>query len=270
MAGLCLVGCAAIAGVGDGETIDGSPELDGGVPALEDGPAPDGGPCVAKRTASTGGVIRARRATAAPKLDGEFADWACVDRIDVGKGAFEKGMPDGGQSLEFAFQWTEAAVWFYAHAVTAQPAGTNTGDLVFTNDSVHLIIGAGDPPATGVYRDGDHQITFDHSAQIGDYKQGIATGVTIPARVTTTRGPGPIDFEIEARIDATLLKVPPFAANQKLFVNLQLVDNKGATNIGFRLWRTPACGCKAGCCERIGNVDSPTCNLRCTEVLQLD
>ncbi len=276
LAGLCLAGCAAIAGVGDGDTIVESPGAGDGAAeagASEGGITGDGAACAPRRITSINGVISAKRAVVTPKVDGDLGEWACVDRIDVGQGAIQLGMPGGTpQSVEFAFQWTETDIWFYAHAVTAQPGYDNANAALYANDSVHLVIGAGDVRAGGAYRANDHQITFDHDGRFADYRSGTWVSTTkIDARVVAKKGSAAIDFQVEARLPASLLGVADFASGRKLLVNVQLVDGKGGDGVGVRVWRTPACGCQTGgCCNALGTVDSPTCNMKCTEVLQLD
>lgn len=284
--GACLAGCAAIAGINDGNDTSDVADDAGFADranAHEIGTGPDGAPCVPKSAPLPTGPVHAKRAAIPPTLDGVFDDWACVDRIDVGKGAGESQMPTGvAQSVEFAIQWTPNDVYFYAHAVTAAPGLDNGGNQIFRNDSVHLFIGR-DPldPTSPLYRTGDHQITIDYNDHVGDYLNGSLIGTKTEARVKiATLDGSKIDFEIEARIPVASLG---FAAGmnltsaEKLVVNLMLVDGKTAGangTYGFRVWRLPPiaqCPCVTGCCDRLnGTQDIPTCDFRCTNSMVLD
>ncbi|MDB4938180.1 MAG: hypothetical protein JWP87_5152 [Labilithrix sp.] len=277
----CLGGCAALAGITDGSDLTASTP-DGGTvddasPTPEREAGADGAPgCTHTSTVQPSGAVHAKAAAPAPAIDGTFDDWACIDRIDVGPGVVNRDLPLGTQSVEFALQWTPTDLYFYAHAITVAPGFDNTGSQVFANDSIHLIIGRDPPPATtsdGKYRTGDHQLTFDYKGRFGDYVNGTMVSANLAAAVKRAPGDATVDFEIEARITPAQLGLAGFAAGQKLVMNIMLVDAKAQGALGFRVWRLPAlaaCPCTTGCCERIGNQNSPTCDMRCTETLQLD
>lgn len=281
-----VAGCAAIAGINDGAdgtkpSSDAATSDDATTRVVEGGVAADGAtPCVAKSTLQPTGVIHAQQAMTPPVIDGKFDEWTCIDRIDVGQGVLNKGMPAGSQRVEFAMQWTPTDLYFYAHPVTAAPGFDNVGDQIFANDSVHLIIGRDPAPtASGSYRTGDHQLTFDYKGEFGDYVNGTYKGSTVAAvALADAPAAGTIDFQVEARITALSLGLTKFSAGQKLVINLMLVDATAMNAIGFRLWRLPpkaTCPCDSttdpgSCCARTGSQDSPTCDIRCTDSLQLD
>lgn len=284
-----IVGCAAIAGINDGvdatkptgDASSGGDRGDGTMSVTEGGVTSDGaGPCVPKVTQQPTGTVHAQQAMAVPVIDGKFDEWACIDRVDIGMGVVNKGMPAGSQRVEFALLWTPADLFFYAHASTTAPGFDNTGSQVFANDSVHLIIGRSPPPAaSGTFRTGDHQLTFDYKGRFGDYVNGnFQTATPVAAVASSPAGQDPIDFQIEARITAASLGLTNFTAGQSLVFNIMLVDATAMNAIGFRIWRLPdkaTCPCDSttdpgSCCARIGNQDSPTCDIRCTQTLQLD
>ena len=286
--GAGIVGCAAIAGINDGAdptkaSGDASSGGDGTMSPAEGGTSAEGaGPCVANVTQQPTGTVHAQRAMAEPVIDGKLDEWACIDRVDIGMGVVNKDMPAlvaGSQHVEFALLWTPADLFFYAHAITKAPGFDNTGSQVFANDSVHLIIGRSPPPTTsGTFRTGDHQLTFDYKGRFGDYVNGNFVGTPVAAVASSPAGQDPIDFQIEARIPAASLGLTNFTAGQTLVFNIMLVDATAMNAIGFRLWRLPdkaTCPCDApgsstACCARIGTQDSPTCDIRCTQSLQLD
>jgi hypothetical protein len=281
-----VAGCAAIAGINDGASVDkpaGDAATGGeaGRPVVEGGATTEGGvPCVAKTAPQPTGVVFAHQATTAPAIDGTFDEWACVDRIDMGQGVVNKGMPAGAQRVEFAMQWTPTDLYFYAHPITTAPGFDNAGTQIFANDSVHLIIGRDPPPTTsGAYRTGDHQLTFDYKGRFGDYVNGSYVGSSVAA-VTSADAPaaGTVDFQVEARVTALSLGLTRFSAGQKLVINVMLVDATAMNALGFRIWRLPpkaTCPCDSttdpgSCCARIGTQDSPTCDIRCSDSLELD
>ena len=286
-----VAGCAAIAGINDAaestkSTGDGSPGADGTMSSNEGGGGTgDGaGSCVPKVTQQPTGAVIAHQAMTPPQIDAKFDEWACIDRIDIGQGAFEKDMPGGKtgpQRVEFAMQWTPTDLYFYAHAITVAPGFDNTGSQVFANDSVHLIIGRDPPPASASFRNGDHQLAFDYKGEVGDYVNGSPIMGSTLARAATSppADPTTLDFQIEARITAASLGLTGgFSSGQKLVFNIMLVDAITMTSIGFRIWRLPqpsTCPCDStmagSCCSRTDNTqDSPTCDIRCTESLQLE
>jgi hypothetical protein len=279
-----IAGCAAIAGINDGAekksvaaTDASTPGADANVSVTEGGVTADGAACMAKSTQQPTGPVHALQAGVVPVIDGRFDDWACVDRIDVGQGVVNKGIP-ASDRVEFAIQWTPTDLYFYAHPVTTAPGFEHMGNQIFANDSVHLIIGRDPPPtASATFRAGDHQFTFDYRGRNGDYVNGTFQGNTMGA-VASAGTSNDIDFQLEAKISAASLGVPGFSAGQKLVVNVMLVDSTSDTAVGFRIWRMPpiaTCPCDApgdpnACCARIGGQDSPTCDIRCTNTLQLD
>ena len=279
-----IAGCAAIAGINDGAekrsvaTLDAStPGNDANVSVIEGGITADGAACAAKSTLQPTGPIHALQAGTAPVIDGKFDEWACVDRIDIGQGVVNKGIP-AGDRVQLAMQWTPTDLYFYAHPVTTAPGFEHTGSQIFANDSVHLIIGRDPAPtASGMFRPGDHQFTFDYRGRNGDYVNGVFQGNVMGA-VASAGTSNDIDFQLETKISAASLGLPGFSAGQKLAVNLMLVDATSDTAVGFRIWRMPplaTCPCDApgdlsSCCARIGGQDSPTCDIRCTDALQLD
>ncbi len=283
----CVAGCAAIAGINDGAdpgrtSGDASSTGDARASGVEGGVTADGAACVATSTIQPSGVIHAKQAATAPMIDGKFDEWACVDRIDVGQGVVNKAMPAGAQRVEFAMQWTPTDLYFYAHPVTNAPGFDHGGSQIFANDSVHLIIGRDPPPVgSGTYRTGDHQLTFDYRGRFGDYVNGNLVGSSVAAVANPgldMPGAVTVDFQVEARISALSLGLTTFSAGQKLAVNVMLVDATSDNALGFRLWRLPpktTCPCDSptdpnACCARIGGQDSPTCDIRCTDSLQLD
>lgn len=279
-----VVGCAAIAGINDGAEKNGAAPIDAASPGddakvsvVEGGVTADGAACSARTMTQPTGAIHAREAATAPVIDGKFDEWACVDRIDIGQGVVNKGIP-AGDHVEFAMQWTPTDLYFYAHPVTTAPGFEHMGNQIFANDSVHLIIGRDPAPtASGMFRAGDHQLTFDYRGRNGDYVNGIFQGNTMGA-VASAGTSNDIDFQVEAKISAASLGISGFSAGQKLVVNVMLVDSTSDTAVGFRIWRMPpiaACPCDSptdpnACCARIGGQDSPTCDIRCTDSLVLD
>jgi hypothetical protein len=280
---ISIGGCAAIAGINDGTFATqaardaASPPDDAKVSTVEGGVTADGAACAAKTTQQPSGAIHALQAATAPMIDGKLDEWACVDRIDIGPGVVDKGTP-ASDHVEFAMQWTPTDLYFYAHSVTAAPGVEHTGSQVFANDSVHLIIGREPAPtASGMFRTGDHQLSFDYRGRNGDYVNGNFVGNPMGA-VASAGVSNAIDFQVEAKISAASLGLAGFSAGQKLVINVMLVDATSDNALGFRIWRMPplaTCPCDApgdpnACCGRIGGQDSPTCDIRCTDTLQLD
>lgn len=281
-----VAGCAAIAGINDGAdatkpSSDGATGDDGKMSVGEGGITTDGGtPCVAKSTLQPTGAIHAQQAVAPPVIDGKFDEWTCIDRIDIGEGVVNKGMPAGGQRVEFAMLWTPTDLYFYAHPVTTAPGFDNLNSQIFANDGVQLMIGRDPPPtASGSYRTGDHQLTFDYKGRFGDYVNGMFVGSSVAAIASAdTPAANTVDFQVEARITALSLGLPKFTSGQKLIVNIMLVDATAMNAFGFRIWRLPSktvCPCDSttdptSCCARIGTQDTPTCDIRCTDSLVLD
>ena len=278
-----VAGCAAIAGINDGADStkpsgDAATVDEGKMPFVEGGTGDGGTPCVPKSTIQASGPIHAPPATTEPAIDGKFDEWACIDRIDIGPGAVNKGMPAGSQRVEFAMQWTPTDLYFYAHPITNAPGFDNTGSQIYANDGVQLMIGRDPPPtASGTYRTGDHQLTFDYKGRFGDYVNGMYVGSSVAA-VASADTATTVDFQVEARITALSLGLTKFTSGQKLIVNIMLVDATAMNAFGFRIWRLPSktvCPCDSttdpnSCCARIGTQDTPTCDIRCTDSLVLD
>jgi len=290
-----LAGCAAIADLQSSTTKTDLPDADvaddagtsprDAAPTGDDAreppdtsvPIDSSTPCTPALGLAADGIVHAKAVLPGTSVDGVFTDWACVDKTDVGPGAFSKNLPPGNtQALRFAFQWSPTNLYFYAKARTTTPGIENLGNQIFRNDSVHLFIGPFPAAAGGLYRLTDHQYVFDHAGRTADYDDGVSRATGATARVVATSSSGVLDFEIEAVFVPGDFGLGAFAVGSRLLLNLQMFDTAtaDASSAGYRIWRLPmgTCTCDDDfCCARTDMLrNSPTCDLRCSESLLLE
>ncbi|MBX3186035.1 MAG: hypothetical protein KF819_03430 [Labilithrix sp.] len=267
-------GCTLLAGLDDPV----SPGDDGGT----DNPTPpradasvdaaDAAPCQARVSPLAGSTLKAFRAEVEPTIDGVFSDWECVDRVDVGEGDFTKGIAPGGpQAVQFGFVWSPTALYFHARVTTTAPGLEHTpADQFFRNDSVHLVLGPSPVAGDGRYRPVDYQFVFDHRGSAGAYRGGMLLNqIVIEAKVTPIpEGPG-LTFHVEARFPPAFFQLPVFERGNRFAFNVQFFDPStlGGAQV-YRVWRLGACSCRI-CCTNDPK-GSPTCDMGCTETLELD
>lgn len=279
LTGACLAGCAAIAGIGDGERVivDEGGALPDRVTPGEGGPGSGtegGAGCPPPGNAEEGpGRLRARRVVTPVVIDGTAAEWACVDRLAFTGGQQVVGLSAGRGVADVAMQWDEQYLYFLATVKTgsaggAAPGGAEPRDRSFANDSIHLFVAA--PAPTAAYTAADHQIVLDWKDQAADF--GITFRASL-AGITSkmTRAPdegGLLVFVVEARVAATLMDRPSFARDDVVRVNFQINDGPDSAN-NHRIWFRDAARCPAFAgCDKSGG-SAPSCDPRCTGDLVL-
>jgi hypothetical protein len=275
-----LGGCATLAGVNDGN--DGPASSSGGTDLpVRDGAAPlgEGGSdtdalvaCKPGNAADSTSKLHASKVTAdAPVVvNGDPAEWACVDRLDFSVGGRAVGAAAGHDVAEIAMQWDEQHLYFLARVTSDAPGGTAVGDQIFKNDSMHLFLAGPDPQPAAGYRASDHQMVFDYQSLVADYGGGLTRPST--AGITEKAGPfvsqnGVLTFTVEARIDASVIgRAGGLKAGDRVRVNFQINDNAAAS---YRTWFWESAVCTSfGTCNRSG-VSEPYCDPHCTGEVEL-
>lgn len=206
----CTVACATLAGINDGNGSasssgeTGLPVRDGG--ALSDrGSDPDAlASCPPSGVTTSLSQLHASKvALDAPvTINGDPAEWACVDRLDFSTGGRVVGSAAGHDIAEIAMQWDDQHLYLLARVTTDSPGGTGMGDQIFKNDSVHLFLAGPDPQPGAGYRPSDHQIVIDYQSLVADYGGGLTrSGVNgIAASAGTFKSQnGVLTFAVEAR-----------------------------------------------------------------------
>jgi hypothetical protein len=279
LVGACAAGCAGLAGINDGNdsaSSSGDPALpirDGGGPLADGGPATDGAVTCPRGNAadSTSRLHASKVALDAPvTVNGDPAEWACVDRLDFSGGGRVIGPAAGHDVAEIAMQWDEQHLYFLARMTTDSPGGTATGDQIFKNDSMHLFLAGPDPQPGAGYRASDHQTVFDYMGFVADYGGGLTrpstNGVTHMAGPFTSQN-GVLTFVVEARIDAAFVgRSSGFKSGDRVRVNFQVNDD--AAN-AYRIWYWEPAVCTGfGTCNKSG-ASEPYCDPHCSGEVEL-
>lgn len=277
--GACVAGCATLAGINDGNggaSSSGGTELpvrDGGGPLGEGGSDTDAlVSCKAGNAADSTSRLHASKVTLdAPVIvDGNPAEWTCVDRLDFSTGGRVVGPAAGHDIAEIGMQWDEQHLYVLARLTTDSPGGTATGDQIFKNDSLHLFLAGPEPQPNAGYRASDHQMVFDYQSLVVDYGGGLTRPGT--NGITATTGPfisqnGVLTFVVEARVDAAVVgRAGGFKAGERVRVNFQINDNAGAA---YRIWFWESAVCKSftGCDN--GGASLPFCDPHCSGEVEL-
>jgi hypothetical protein len=275
----CASGCASLAGINDGNDVAASsggvdlPVRDGGGPLGDGGAGPDAlAACKPGNAADSTSRIHASKVVldAPVVVNGDPAEWACVDRLDFSTGGRVIGSTAGHDVAEIAMQWDEQHLYLLARVTTDSPGGTAAGDQIFKNDSLHLFLAGPDPQPGAGYRASDHQIVLDYMSFVADYGGGLTRAT--PAGITAKAGPflsqnGLLTFVVEARIDAAIIGRPAgLTAGERVRVNFQINDNAAAA---YRTWFWEAAVCVGfGTCTRAG-ASEPYCDPHCTGEVEL-
>ncbi len=275
--GAGALGCATLAGINDGTS--GAPDSGGvdlpvrdGGRAGDAGADPDASPsCPPGKVTSSTSLLQASKVSidAPVTVNGDPAEWACVDRLDFSTGGRVVGPAAGHDVAEIAMQWDEQHLYLLARVTTDSTGGTSTGNQIFKNDSIHLFVAAPDPQPNAGYRPSDHQIVFDYMSFVADYGGGASRAGTDGIMATT--GPfnsqgGVLTFVVEARIDAAVVGRSAFVQGERVRVNFQINDNAAAT---YRIWFFDAAVCKAfGTCDT-GGASLPFCDPHCSGEVEL-
>ena len=276
--GACAAGCAALAGINDGKdgtSSSGEADLpvrdaaDGGGSEADTG-AP--GACKPGNAEDSPSLIHASKVTveAPVSVNGDPAEWACVDRLDFSVGGRVIGPAAGKDIAEIAMQWDEGHLYLLARVTTDSPGGVATGNQIFSNDSVQLFLAGPDPQVGVLARLSDHQIVFDYQGFVVDYRGGIAragtNGITSAISPFNSQN-GVLTFVVEAAIDAAIVGRPGgFTKGERVRVNFQV--NESAPS-GYRVWfwAPEVCVGFTGC--NTGGVSLPYCDPRCTGEVEL-
>ena len=276
--GACTTACAALAGINDG---NGSASTSGepGLP-VRDGAAPsDGSPdldapaaCPARNVTSSLAQFRASKvALDAPvTINGDPAEWACVDRLDFSTGGRVVGAAPAHDIAEIAMQWDEQHLYLLARLTTDSPGGTALGDQIFKNDSMHLYLAGPDPQPGAGYRTSDHQMVFDYQSRVADYGGGSTrsgvNGITASTGTFKSQN-GVLTFDVEARVDAAIVgRSQGFTQGDRVRVNFQVNDNAAAS---YRIWFWESAVCKGfGTCDT-GGASLPYCDPHCSGEVEL-
>jgi hypothetical protein len=278
--GACVAGCATLAGINDGNDGPGSsgsvelPVRDGGPGSSEGGASSDAlASCTRGNAADGTSRLHAPKvALDAPvNVNGDPAEWACVDRLDFSTGGRAVGPAPGHDIAEIAMQWDELHLYFLARVTTDSPGGTAVGDQIFKNDSVHLILTGPNPQPAAGYRASDHQIVFDYMSFVADYGGGLTrpstSGVAAAAGPFTSQN-GVLTYVVEARIEAAIVGRPSgFKQGERVRLNFQINDNAAAA---YRIWFWESAVCKAFTgCDRGAGASEPYCDPQCTGEVEL-
>lgn len=275
--GACLVGCATLAGINDGEgasrTADGGTGDDSGQALTKDAGAPgdDGAvpPCLPGGNAAEGdGSLHATKVSAAVTVDGDGAEWSCVDRLAFTTGQRVVGLGAGRGVADVAMQWDETHLYLWAKVKTEPQPGTAPRLTNFNNDSFHLFLSSRNPTQT--YTADDHHIVIDVLNQVADYAIGSRAGLQgIDAKSGPRQDDGALStFVVEAKIDATTIGRTSFALGDTVRVNFQVNDTPNVET-NYRIWFVDPAVCTAfGTCTRQGTSE-PFCDPRCTGTVVL-
>lgn len=269
-AALCLAGCATLAGINDGEdkesTADGG-AADGQVPSIvESGSGPEdssAAPCKpGGNAAESDSLIHATKVMGAVVVDGDGAEWACVDRLAFTTGQRVVGLAAGRGVADVAMQWDETHLYLWAK-VTTEPATGNAPRLTnFNNDSFHFYVSGRNPTTT--YTNDDHQIVIDVLGQVADYNIASRPGLGgIDAKVGPRLAEGALStFVVEAKIDAGIIGRTSFMQGDTIGINFQVNDQPDIAS-NYRIWfRDPAVCTTFGTCNQAGGSE-PYCDPRC-------
>lgn len=272
----CLVGCATLAGINDGEDRVDTPaeagaDIDSAVSTTDSGAADDSSvaPCApggnAEDSAST---LHATKVTTAVKIDGDGADWGCVDRLAFTTGQQVVGLSPARGVADVAMQWDETHLYLWAKVKTEPQPGTSPRLSNFRNDSFHLYVTSRNPTQT--YTLDDHQIVVDALKQVADYAISTRPGLT---GIDATAGPsvnegGLTVFVVEMKVDAGIIGRTSFAQGDTVRVNFQINDQPDVAN-NYRVWFRDNAVCKKfGGCDKAGGSE-PSCDPSCTGTVVL-
>jgi hypothetical protein len=274
--GACLAGCATLAGINDGAgdkpaedagaATDVDPSRDGAT-----GPGDDAGtgPCAPGGNAAEGASsLHATRVETPVKVDGDGAEWACVDRLAFTAGQRVVGLSPGRGVADVAMQWDETHLYLWARVTTEPQPGTAPRLTNFNNDSFHLFVSSRNPTQT--FSADDHHIAIDVLNQVADYAISTRTSLAgIDAKTGPRTAEGALStFVVEAKIDAGIIGRTSFAVGDTVRVNFQINDQPDVAN-NYRVWfRDPAACVSVAGCDRAGGSE-PFCDPRCTGTLLL-
>jgi hypothetical protein len=272
------VSCAAIAGINDGAEkrnvatdaavaisadgaasgTDGATSADGTVPAC---PAPG-------NAADTATSMHASKVKTPVVLDGDGAEWSCVDRFAFTGGQRVVNLAAGRGIADVAMQWDEQHLYVWASVTTAAPAGNAPRATNYQNDSFSFFVSQ--PAPTSAYTANDHHIVLDSTNLLTDYAIGTRTGLAgINGKAGSVHDDGvTLTFVVELQIAASIVGRTAFATNDTVRVNFQINDGPSGTP-PYRIWMldpsvcTPVAGCT------VQGTSEPYCDPRCTGVVTL-
>ena len=272
---VCLAGCAALAGIDDGDphgkapgdANDGGgnvPLGEGGGPSEGGGFLPDGAPCAAGNAVESAAVLHAQHVQpqAPVKLDGAGDEWACVDRFAFTGGQRVMGLVDGRGVADIAIQWDEQHLYVLANVVTASPTADAGRLQNFNNDSLSVFV-VGPTPGT-TYTANDHHIAIDSAGLVADYAIGARTSVAgIAAAVSTPVDSGGfLKFTIELQIDASIFRGEALKAADRIGMNFQINDAPDVAN-HYRVWFVDPAKCTKLASCTVSGTSEPYCDPRC-------
>ena len=273
----CTAACATLAGINDGNGAPSSGET--GLPVRDGGAPSDGGSdpdalasCPPSSVTSSLSQLHASKvALDVPvTINGDPAEWACVDRLDFSTGGRVVNSATGHDIAEIAMQWDEQHLYLLARVTTDSPGGTGMGDQIFKNDSLHLFLAGPDPQPGAGYRTSDHQIVIDYQSLVADYGGGLTrsgvNGITASAGTFRSQN-GVLTFAVEARVDAAIVgRQQGFTKGERVRVNFQINDNATAS---YRIWFWESAVCKGfGTCDTAG-ASLPYCDPHCSGEVEL-
>lgn len=277
--GVCLAGCATLAGINDGEdnVREGEAGLDGpGLSTDEAGTIPEDSSPTPSPCAPGGNAAESESSLHATKVspsrpvvvNGEGAEWACVDRLAFTVGQRSVGLaPDRGVA-DVAMQWDETHLYLWAKVTTESAPGTAARLTNFNNDSFHLFLASTTPKIT--YTNDDHHIVIDVLGQVADYAIATRTSLAgIDAKAGSRQNAGALStFVVEAKVDATIIGRTSFAQGDMVRVNFQINDQPDIES-NYRIWFRDVAVCTAfGTCDKAGGSE-PFCDPRCTGTVVL-
>lgn len=282
LAARCIVvgafacGCAAIAGISDndGSGAAGVSDAGDGSAAQPDGTAPgDTGfpPCApGGNAADSPTMIHAPKLKIPVNVDGDGAEWACVDRLAFTGGQRVVGLAGGNAVADVAIQWDEQHIYFWASVRTSSTGDNGTAGRQgnFNNDSIHLYLSGPSPTIT--FTGDDHHLVFDYKNQVADYDLAFRQGLGGIAAVvgTPVDANGSLSFVVEARIDSTRIGRPTLKAGDKVRINFQVNDAPGIGG-NYRIWFRDTARCTQFPTCTIANGSEPFCDPRCTGEVEL-
>lgn len=273
------VSCAAIAGINDGAekrsvaTTDAAVTVsaDGAAAATDGATSADGAvaACPAPgNAADTATTMHASKVKTPVVLDGDGAEWSCVDRFAFDGGQRVTNLAAGRGIADVAMQWDEQHLYVWASLTTGAPAGNAPRATNFQNDSFGFFVSQRAPTST--YTANDHHIVLDSTNLLTDYAIGTRTGLAgINGKAGTVHGDGvTLTFVVELQVDASIVGRTAFAANDTVRVNFQVNDGPSGTP-PYRIWMLDPSVCTpfGGC--TIQNTSEPYCDPRCTGVVTL-
>lgn len=269
----CLAGCAALAGIDDGEAQgdanDGGmnvPSPEGGGPSEGGGVLPDGAPCTSGNAVESASVLHAQHVQArAPfTLDGAGDEWGCVDRFLFTGGQRVIGLAGGRGIADIAIQWVEQHLYVLANVVTATPTSDAGASQNYTNDSLSVFVVGARPGTT--YAATDHHIVIDSAGRVADYGGGGArpglVGIAAVVRPPVESGPF-LRFTIELSVDVSIFRPGArLKAGDSIGMNFQINDAPDVAN-HYRVWFVDPGTCTPFTPCTVRGTSEPYCDPRC-------